>query len=246
MRRNEVACLLFSLVKNGITIELAMVRELIFQNSGLKVSSPWCIDFMRGLGLSCRRVDAAHKTSKWSKTQQKATASYLMLMLLYLCRTENAPFSRCISVDESGLLLCPAPGKTWTTRGRDVDSSAYISSKQQCTLGLALPADPDIPCVAQIVWKGKTERSHPKDAEQHPHLLHCHSETHWQTESTLLEMIAKVEEELLAPRNFRVSWPCGLCSVTRMHGCSKMSPGCDSSKLWMLLDQWIFSATGSC
>ena len=38
---NEVACMLLSMIKNGIPIQLAMVQELVRQKAGLKVSAPY-------------------------------------------------------------------------------------------------------------------------------------------------------------------------------------------------------------
>ena len=186
------------MVKHGVPIDVKLCQALINAKSNQAMChDPGLASFCDHAGCRVRSwclgpTGAIGRRLRWRKCKGQT-----VMKLAWALSTHNINFERVVNLDESALLLCPSPSRTWTFRGSQAATGNFISSKQQCTMTIAISAFMDFPVQAQIVFAGKSARSLPRDDPPDGVSL-AFTENHWASTETLRSFIAQIQQALFA------------------------------------------------
>ena len=81
-----------------------------------------------------------------------------IVQLVWALSKYHVSFDQVVNIDESALLLCPSPTKTWTFKGSQAQTENYNSSKR-CTMTVTVTASMRFPDQCQVIFAGKVART---------------------------------------------------------------------------------------
>ena len=96
-----------------------------------------------------------------------------------------------INCDETGLSIVPTSEYTYEKLGSKQVTMHGKSDKRQITMVASISFSGDV-LPPQIIYKGKTDRSHPKEVNFNESWLIDNSESHWTTFNTFNRFIEKL------------------------------------------------------
>jgi hypothetical protein len=109
----------------------------------------------------------------------------------YLCASHDIPKSLIFGIDQYGQHLMPVTDRTRVPVGTKSVPILGASDKRQIT-GVPVVTMDAVFVGQQLIWQGKTDRSHPKKSASHPKIFHTHSENHWSNPESMRHLVVKI------------------------------------------------------
>eukprot|EP00971_Amphidinium_carterae_P340447 6478798-Amphidinium_carterae.1 len=186
----KFATMTLSLIDQGTAVSVDLCVALFnrtLQNESMtaRVGREWVRLFLLDMGLSNKRR-ASSGLHQHTEAQKLHVQRRVKLKIAWTQQKYDIPWGKVWNVDETSCYLLPSPNTGWYYRGKD-QKPDFCQNKSQVTVTLcARPTGGTV--LSQIIFKGSTPRCLPVG----PQLRHCvctFSETHWATESTLMQLI---------------------------------------------------------
>lgn len=113
------------------------------------------------------------------------------LRLAHLIVEHRVPPELVFNLDQFGLKVLSLSDRTRVPVGSKSVPVIGSDDKRQITGVPVVAADGRIAGL-QLIWQGKTERSRPHGALEHPKLKHSHSVNHWSTPETMRDIVTRI------------------------------------------------------
>ena len=154
------------------------------------VSRGWCNSILRRIRFVKRKgTKAAKKVPADAPEQIRRYHN----RIYYTMKKFNIPACMFVTFDEVSSALVPASDWTLEEQGATQVGIVGLEDKRNLTLGLSFSGSKEL-LPAQIIYEGKTNMCHAQ-FDFPDHLRPTHSESHWSTENTCIELI----EDILHP-----------------------------------------------
>ena len=125
------------------------------------------------------------------KTQREKQRK-LACKLRWTMREFDVPVDRVFNMDETAVRLFPSSDKGWAARG---EKRNFVGDSKTL-ITITLVVNPlGGPVLQQFIFEGKTDRVHPMGPLL-PWPSITHSETHWCTHETLMELIGEIDRHV--------------------------------------------------
>ena len=187
----KLAAVVHELVEGGTAVSTALVRGLVQEDFGIKVSGEWTRQFLKDIGLSHK---AAARTSAPLRAEDaRAAQRHLRAKLIHSMTEHGVGWDQIYNLDETACHLLPMPTRAWTVSGRS-SKGRWRTDKQvvTCTL-VASPEGGDVLC--QLLFEGSTRQCLPQGPAPQNQAW-SYSPTHWANSGTLLEVMEQIECEV--------------------------------------------------
>ena len=154
----------------------------------------WYPRFLKKLGLSWRR---ATKAARSQPHDFETIRRDFILRVVWLVRRYNIPKNLFMNLDETGCCLLPIGKSTWGEKGAKQINVLGKDDKRQFTVVPVITVAGTYACPTQLIWAGtgkpQNKACHYDDKEgAFKNISQTHSESHWTTESTILELVASI------------------------------------------------------
>ena len=108
------------------------------------------------------------------------------MKILWLARFHGVADTEVWNIDETAVKTSPVPHHAWMFPGGPVPKGGDKSTVTVTLCSKMVGCDGVMP--HQVIWPGRTTASLPS-GPQHWSQLHCLSDSHWQSTSTLVELM---------------------------------------------------------
>ena len=153
----------------------------------IEISKPWAKSLLKRMGYVKRKGSNAGKVtvSQFKELQEEFLADIKAEVVM-----NDIPNDLIFNWDQSGIQLVPTGEWTMNRAGEKVITIAHSDDKRQITAVFAATMTGDY-LPPQVIYKGKTERCHPKvDVPKGWDIWH--SDNHWSNEETMKRYIEKI------------------------------------------------------
>lgn len=186
----------------GEGIVRAHDRTLLVQHGGhIQITKSWAMSLMNRMGFVKRKATTKSTPGLSGEDFERVKKGYLK-QLARMVKLRDIPDNLIINLDQTGVKLVPTGDWTLAARGSRRVELAGLGDKRQITATFAASLDGTF-LPMQILYQGKTNRSHPKNAFPDGFDI-FHTPNHWANEKTCLRFfeniifpyVKKVREEI--------------------------------------------------
>ena len=210
-----------------------------FRDGKLTFGATWVTNFFKKINYSNRAATSKSRNETPADFERKSkTFLYILCKILH---DHIIPDSLIVNLDETNTQFVPALKKVRCPRGiRKIGVRGISHYKPQITVTLAAAANGEIIDDTQLIFQGKTARSHPKGDVPFG-LYYSHTSSHWQDVYSFIEYVKKV----IIPYRERVVTENGYGSDQKMllmldlHGSHKKCLKHDTNVTKLLKDNHI-------
>eukprot|EP00971_Amphidinium_carterae_P286375 5685960-Amphidinium_carterae.1 len=136
---------IYDMAKAGSFVEMDFAHAMMQQKAGMRVSRSWAKQFVLCSEFSYTLMDTVSGKNNLCAPQAHVDDVH--------SRHQLRPF---VNIDKSrherGLVLAPTPSKTRSFKGEPFAALVHVSSKQHCTMSLAVSIDASIPFISQTCF----------------------------------------------------------------------------------------------
>ena len=170
--------------------------ELLLEHGGhVQITKPWVKSILKRMGYVKRKCSNAGKISfdGFEEIKKEFLSDIKAEVLI-----NDIPKDLIINWDQTGLHLVPTGEWTMHRFKEKIVTIAHSDDKRQITTVLAASITGDY-LPPQLIYKGKTERCHPKVTVPNGWDV-WYSDNHWSTEETMKRYIEKIIAPIFAEK----------------------------------------------
>ena len=166
------------------------------------VSRGWCNSILRRIKFVKRKGTKAAKKVPADAPEQ---IHRFKNRIYYTMKKFNIPACMFVTFDEISSALVPASDWTLEEQGATQVGIVGLEDKRNVTLGLSFSGSKEL-LPTQIIYEGKTNMCHAQ-YDFPPHLKPTHSESHWSTEKTCIELIDDILDPYMEQKRAALMLP---------------------------------------
>ena len=174
----------------GEGIVRAHDRTQLVQHGGhIQITKTWALSLLKRIGFVKRKA-STKATPNMSGEEFQRVKDRFLKQLARMVQLRNVPDNLIINLDQTGVKLVPAGDWTMAPHGSRRVEVIGLGDKRQITATFAASLDGTF-LPMQILYQGKTDRSHPKYAFPDGFDIY-HTPNHWANEETCLRFFQKI------------------------------------------------------